>query len=263
MGSYETGPLIFDDRNLSGPPPHNKPGTGLEMRRRTPCSDQSTNSYALPAQRVGAKVWDIDGTKTARKTPRACWRSRSVPLHRVVDAERCAFGQSANVCSIGRASIRWLCKQIPNPRPWVDRPTRQRHSTPYARSDRPVERQRMSHSLLGFRARPHPSGAQVRGMKTVSEFRLCRTIIVTGAMFVSAWGSQQVRSQNLDCNNGCGTYAEYALAQRLRLPASIQNMDRSGIAEWFSHHPQYSSRLKAVAAECESSCAKCGDWTCP
>jgi hypothetical protein len=37
-------------------------------------------------------------------------------------------------------------------------------------------------------------------------------------MFVSAWASQKAHGQNLDCNNGCGTYAEYALAQRLRLP---------------------------------------------
>ena len=91
----------------------------------------------------------------------------------------------------------------------------------------------------------------------------CAEVLVIGAMFVSALASQQARSQNLDCNNGCGTYAEYALAQRLRLPALIQNMDRAGIAAWFSHHPQYSGRLKALAAECESSCAKCGDWTCP
>ena len=54
-------------------------------------------------------------------------------------------------------------------------------------------------------------------MKTVREFCLGRTIIVIGAMFVWAWGSQQAHCQNLDCNNGCGTYAEYALAQRLHL----------------------------------------------
>ena len=59
-------------------------------------------------------------------------------------------------------------------------------------------------------------------------------------MRAKALASQQARSQNLDCNNRCGTYAEYALAQRLRLPASMQNMDRPGIAVWFSHHPQYS-----------------------
>jgi hypothetical protein len=63
-------------------------------------------------------------------------------------------------------------------------------------------------------------------MKTVREFWLDRTVTVIGALFVWAWASQQVHSQNLDCNNGCGTYAEYALAQRLRLPASIQNLDR-------------------------------------
>ena len=61
-------------------------------------------------------------------------------------------------------------------------------------------------------------------MKTVREFCLGRTIIVIGAMFVWAWASQQAHSQNLDCNNGCGTYAEYALAQRLHLPESIQNL---------------------------------------
>jgi hypothetical protein len=60
----------------------------------------------------------------------------------------------------------------------------------------------------------------------------------------------------------CGTYAQYALAQRLRLPESIQNLPRDEIATWFRHHPQYSGRLKALAGECESSCAKCGDWTC-
>jgi hypothetical protein len=63
-------------------------------------------------------------------------------------------------------------------------------------------------------------------MKTVREFCLGRTIIVIGAMFVWAWASQQAQSQNLDCNNGCGTYAEYALAQRLHLPESIQNLPR-------------------------------------
>jgi hypothetical protein len=100
-------------------------------------------------------------------------------------------------------------------------------------------------------------------MKTVREFCLGRTIIVIGAMFVWAWASQQAHSQNLDCNNGCGTYAEYALAQRLHLRESIQNLPSDKIATWFSHHPQYSSRLKELAAECGSSCAKCGDWTCP
>jgi hypothetical protein len=131
-----------------------------------------------------------------------------------------------------------------------------------ARIDRPVERQGMSHSLLGFRARPHLSSARVCDMKTVRQFCLGGTTIVIGAMFVSAWASHQVYSQNLDCNNGCPTYAEYALAQRLHL-SSVQNMQRAEIATWFSHHPQYSSRLKALAAECESSCATCGDWTCP
>jgi hypothetical protein len=100
-------------------------------------------------------------------------------------------------------------------------------------------------------------------MKTVREFWLGRTIIVIGAMFMSAWASRQAQGQNLDCNNGCGIYAQYALAQRLNLPASIQNMPHTEIATWFSHHPQYSGRLNALAAECESSCAKCGDWTCP
>jgi hypothetical protein len=115
--------------------------------------------------------------------------------------------------------------------------------------------------LLGFRARPHPSGARGRGVKTVNETCLDRTIIIIGAMFVWAWASQ-ARSQNSDCNNGCGTYAQYALAQRLHLPESIQNLPRDEIATWFSHHPQYSGKLKALAGECESSCAKCGDWTC-
>src|SRR6516164_2999501 len=73
----------------------------------------------------------------------------------------------------------------------------------------------MSHSHLGFRARRHPSGVRERGMKTLCEFRIGRTIIVTGAMFAWAWASQQAHSQNSDCSNGCGTYAEYALAQRL------------------------------------------------
>jgi hypothetical protein len=100
-------------------------------------------------------------------------------------------------------------------------------------------------------------------MKTVREFGLGRTIIAIGAMFVWAWASEPAHSQNLDCNSGCDAYAEYALAQRLRLPASVQNMPRAEIAAWFSHHPQYSGRLKALAGECESSCAKCGDWTCP
>jgi hypothetical protein len=40
-------------------------------------------------------------------------------------------------------------------------------------------------------------------------------------------------------------------------------MPHAEIATWFSHHPQYSRRLNELAAECESSCAKCGDWTCP
>ena len=100
-------------------------------------------------------------------------------------------------------------------------------------------------------------------MKTAREFGLCRTIVVIGAMFVWAWASQQAHSQNLDCDNGCGTYAQYALAQRLRLPASIQNMPHAEIAMWFSHHLQYPTRLNELAVECESSCAKCGDWTCP
>ena len=38
-------------------------------------------------------------------------------------------------------------------------------------------------------------------------------------MFVCASASQQAHSQNLDCNNGCSTYAQYALAQRLHLPS--------------------------------------------
>jgi hypothetical protein len=99
--------------------------------------------------------------------------------------------------------------------------------------------------------------------QTRSKRLLClgRTIIVVGAMFVGAWAIQ-AHSQNSDCNNGCGTYAEYALAQRLHLPESIQNLPRDKIETWFSHHPQYSVRLKALAGECESSCAKCGDWTC-
>jgi hypothetical protein len=59
-------------------------------------------------------------------------------------------------------------------------------------------------------------------MKTVREFALGRTIIVIGEMFVWAWASQQAHSQNLDWDNGCGTCAQYALAQRLHLPASIQ-----------------------------------------
>ena len=100
-------------------------------------------------------------------------------------------------------------------------------------------------------------------MKTVREFCLGRTIIVLGATFLWAWENQQTHSQNLDCNNGCGTYAQYALAQRLHLPESIQNLPRDDIATWFSHHPQYSRRLNALAAQCENSCAKCGDWTCP
>ena len=100
-------------------------------------------------------------------------------------------------------------------------------------------------------------------MKTVREFCFGRTIIAIVAMLVWACASHKAQSQNLDCNNGCSAYAEYALAQRLRLPASVQNMDRAGIAAWFSHHPQYSDRLKALTAECEGSCAKCGDWTCP
>ena len=100
-------------------------------------------------------------------------------------------------------------------------------------------------------------------MNTVNEFWLGRIIKVIGAVFVWAWASEQALCQNLDCNNGCGTYAEYALAQRLQLPASIQNMPRAEINTWFSRHPRYSNRLKALAAECESSCANCGDWTCP
>src|SRR3984957_87337 len=100
-------------------------------------------------------------------------------------------------------------------------------------------------------------------MKAVREFRLGRTIIVTGAMFVSAWANRQAHSQNLDRDNGCRTYAQYALAQRLHLPASIQNMPPAEIATRFTHHPQYSRRLNELVAECESSCAKCGDWTCP
>jgi hypothetical protein len=103
-------------------------------------------------------------------------------------------------------------------------------------------------------------------MKTVREFCLGRTIIVVGAIFGGAWAiqahSQNSDSQNSDCNNGCDTYAEYALAQRIHLPESIQNLPRDKIETWFSHHPQYSARLKALAGECESSCAKCGDWTC-
>jgi hypothetical protein len=53
-------------------------------------------------------------------------------------------------------------------------------------------------------------------MKTVREYWLGGTTIAIGVMYV--WGaSHQARSQNLDCNNGCGTYAEYALAQPLHL----------------------------------------------
>jgi hypothetical protein len=92
-------------------------------------------------------------------------------------------------------------------------------------------------------------------MKAVREFWLARTIMVIGAMFVWA----QAHSQDLACNNSCGAYAEYALAERLHLPASIQNMPRAKIEAWFSHRPQYSSRLDSLAAECESSCTKmCG-----
>lgn len=105
--------------------------------------------------------------------------------------------------------------------------------------------------------------ARLSESPALNEFWLRRPITVIGVLFVFALASQQAHSQNLDCNNGCGTYAEYALAQRLGLPASVQNMDRAGIAGWFNHHPQYSGRLKALAAECESSCGKCGDWTCP
>jgi len=56
----------------------------------------------------------------------------------------------------------------------------------------------MSHSHLGFRARRHPSGVREGGMKTLCEFRIGRTIIVTGAMFAWAWASQQAHSQNSD-----------------------------------------------------------------
>jgi hypothetical protein len=49
----------------------------------------------------------------------------------------------------------------------------------------------------------------------------------------------------------------------LHLPAPIQNMGDAQIAAWFSHHSQYSSRLKALTEECERSCTECGDWTCP
>ena len=56
----------------------------------------------------------------------------------------------------------------------------------------------MSHSHLGFRARRHPSGVREGGMKTLCEFRIGRTIIVTGAMFAWAWASQQAYSQNSD-----------------------------------------------------------------
>jgi hypothetical protein len=66
-------------------------------------------------------------------------------------------------------------------------------------------------------------------MKAVREFWLARTIMVFGAMFVWA----QAHSQDLSCNNGCGAYAKYALAQRLQLPASIQDMPRAKIEAWF------------------------------
>ena len=99
-------------------------------------------------------------------------------------------------------------------------------------------------------------------MKTVRKPSLGRTKVI-GTMLALACVSQQARSQDSDCNNGCSTYAEYALAQRLHLPAPIQNMSHAEIATWFSHHPRYSSRLKALAEECVRSCAQCGDWTCP
>jgi hypothetical protein len=73
-------------------------------------------------------------------------------------------------------------------------------------------------------------------MKTVRGFWLGRIIIVFEAMLVWACTSQQAHSQNLDCNNGCATFAEYALAQRLHLPETIQNMPRDKVADWFSHH---------------------------
>src|SRR5580700_10390534 len=114
-------------------------------------------------------------------------------------------------------------------------------------------------SERGNRRRHDGSGTRPVYMETVPAVCLSRTIILIGAMFAWAWTSQQARSQNLDCNNGCGTYAQYALAQRLHLPESIQNLPRDKIETWFSHHPQYSGRLNILAAKCESSCAKCGD----
>ena len=45
-------------------------------------------------------------------------------------------------------------------------------------------------------------------MNTVNEFWLGRIIKVIGAVFVWARASEQALCQNLDCNNGCGTYAE-------------------------------------------------------
>jgi len=56
----------------------------------------------------------------------------------------------------------------------------------------------MSLSRYPDRARRHPSDVRERGMKTLCEFRIGRTIIVTGAMFAWAWASQQAYSQNSD-----------------------------------------------------------------
>jgi hypothetical protein len=164
---------------------------------------------------------------------------------------KCDARETSSSAEVPTSAMPWLIGQR------VNDILRFERAAPVSRTPRDVA------LALRLQRASHPSRARVLGMKSVHEFRSGRTIIVIGMTFVWAWASQQAHSQNLDCNNGCGTYAEYALAQRLRLPASIQNSDRSGIAAWFSRHPQYSRRLKALAAECESSCAECGDWTCP
>ena len=100
-------------------------------------------------------------------------------------------------------------------------------------------------------------------MKMVGEYSTGRTNLVFGALIACACASPPAYCQEAGCSNGCGAYADYALAQRLNFPPSFQNMSHAEIEKWFSRHPKYSSKLKMLANECERSCTKCGDWSCP
>ena len=127
----------------------------------------------------------------------------------------------------------------------------------------------LRHSRVSSRRSPARATGQIgelggaSHMKAIYEYLPRRTHLVIVAMLASAFASTLTQSQELDCNSGCGVYAEYALAQRLNFPPPFQNMGRVEIEKWFSRHPKYTSKLKALVEECQRSCARCGDWSCP